>query len=166
MTEAHYHLVVNHFPIIGTFLGSGILIAGTFQKNNTVKNVAYSLFIIAAAFALLSLKTGGPAAGAVKGMPDVTKERIHEHADVAHKLAYVLYVLAALSLAGLYTNIKNHSKAGLISFITLIVSFLAIFFAQHTGTSGGEIRHTEIRKDYKADNSQTGENEDEERDDD
>lgn len=149
MTDAHYHLVVNHFPIIGTIFGAGILIAGLLLKNNSVKNVSYVLFIVSVIFAFLSLKTGGPAAGAVKGMPGITKEIIHEHAEVANKLAYTLYAVAILSLLGLYTNIRNHSKAGLFSFLTFIVSLLAVFFAQHTGTSGGEIRHTEIRKDYK-----------------
>ncbi|MCF6132116.1 hypothetical protein [Flavobacterium wongokense] len=161
MNDAHYHLVVNHFPIIGTIFGLGIMIAGMLLKNNTVKNVSYVIFIVAAIFAFLSLKTGGSAAGVVKGMPDITKERIHEHADVAHKLAYVLYFTALLSLLGLYANIKNHSKAALISFLTFIFACLGVFLAQHVGTSGGEIRHTEIRKDYKADHSEAEEHEDE-----
>jgi hypothetical protein len=150
MNEAHYHLVVNHFPIIGTIFGTGILIAGMIAKSNAVKNVSYVIFIVAAIFAFLSLRTGGPAAGVVKGMPGITKEIIRQHAEVANKLAWSLYLLSVLSIAGLYTNIKNHSKAGLFSFLTLIFGFLAVFFAQHVGTSGGEIRHTEIRKDYKA----------------
>ena len=33
MNDAHLHLVVNHFPIIGTILGLGILIAGIVLKN-------------------------------------------------------------------------------------------------------------------------------------
>lgn len=145
MTDAHYHLVVNHFPIIGNIFGVGILIAGMLLKNNTIKNVSYVIFIVSAIFAFLSLKTGGPAAGDVKGMPDITKESISLHAEVANNFAYVLYALAALSLFGLYANIKNHSKASLVSFLTFILSLLGIFFAQHVGTSGGEIRHTEIR---------------------
>jgi hypothetical protein len=36
MTDAHLHLVVNHFPIIGTIFGFGILLAGIVLKNNTV----------------------------------------------------------------------------------------------------------------------------------
>jgi uncharacterized membrane protein len=54
MNDAHYHLVVNHFPIIGTILGLGILIAGIVFKNATVKNVSYVLFVIAALFAAFS----------------------------------------------------------------------------------------------------------------
>jgi len=32
MNEAHLHLVVNHFPIIATILGFGILAVGVFRK--------------------------------------------------------------------------------------------------------------------------------------
>ena len=50
MNDAHLHMVVNHFPIIGTIFGLGILITGIVLKNKTVKTVAYVLFIIAALF--------------------------------------------------------------------------------------------------------------------
>lgn len=161
MTDAHYHLVVNHFPIIGTIFGFGILIAGILLKNNTVKNVSYVLFIVAAIFAALSVKTGGMAAGVVKEMPDISREIIHEHAETAENLALVLYALAVVSLLGLYTNIKNHSKAKLISFLALVIAAVAVFLGQQAGTSGGEIRHTEIRKDYKAENKTTEQQQDE-----
>ncbi len=54
MNEAHLHLVVNHFPIIGTILGLGILVVGLLLKNNSVKNTAFFLFIVAAIFAAVS----------------------------------------------------------------------------------------------------------------
>jgi hypothetical protein len=48
MNDAHLHLVVNHFPIIGTIFGLGILVTGMIVKNNTLKNTAYVLFATAA----------------------------------------------------------------------------------------------------------------------
>ncbi|TBX66983.1 hypothetical protein EZL74_10000 [Flavobacterium silvisoli] len=150
MTEAHYHLVVNHFPIIGTILGLGILAAGIFSKNNVVKNVAYVIFIVAAVFAALSMTTGEGAEEVVEDMPGIGKQIIHEHEEIAEKLALVLYILGAVSLLGLYANFKNHSKAKLISLIAFVIALAGVFLAQQVGTSGGEIRHTEIRKDFKA----------------
>jgi uncharacterized membrane protein len=161
MTDAHYHLVVNHFPIIGTILGLGILIAGLVLKNNTVKNVAYTLFIIAAVFAALSMGTGEGAEEMVEDMPNIGKQIIHEHEEMAEKLAIVLYVLGVVSLLGLYTNIKNHSKAKLVSYLIFVIALVGVFLAQQVGTSGGEIRHTEIRKDYKASNTEAQENKEE-----
>jgi uncharacterized membrane protein len=145
MTDAHLHLVVNHFPIIGTIFGFGILIAGIVLKNNTVKNVSYVLFIIAAIFAAFSMGTGEGAEEAVEEMPNIGKKIIHEHEEIAEKLALVLYVLGVISLLGLYTNIKNHTKAKLISYVALTIAAVGVFLAQQVGTTGGEVRHTEIR---------------------
>lgn len=146
MNEAHLHLLVNHFPIIGTILGLGILITGIILKNNSVKNTAYVLFIIAAIFAFFSMATGEGAEELVEDMPTIGKKIIHEHEEIAEKLALVLYVLGVISITGLYFNFKNHSKAKLLSYTVLIVSIVAVFLAAKAGTSGGEIRHTEIRE--------------------
>ncbi len=67
MNDAHLHLVFNHFPIIGTIFGLGVLMAGLLLKNNTVKNVAYGLFIATALFAFASASTGGVEAAFGKG---------------------------------------------------------------------------------------------------
>ncbi len=145
MNDAHLHLVVNHFPIIGTILGLGILVIGIILKNNTVKSTAYALFVVAAVFAAFSMGTGEGAEELVEDMPSVGKQIIHEHEEMAEKLAIVLYVLGVISLAGLFLNYKKNSKAQLVSYVVLIVAIVGVFFAQQTGTTGGEIRHTEIR---------------------
>lgn len=145
MNDAHLHLVVNHFPIIGSIFGLGILITGIILKNNSVKNTAYVLFIVTAIFAAFSMGTGDGAEEMVEDMPNIGKQIIHEHEEIAQKLALALYLLAAISLTGLILNLKNHSKAKLVSFIAAIVAIGAVYIATLVGTSGGEIRHTEIR---------------------
>ena len=127
MNDAHLHMVVNHFPIIGIILGFGVLIAGMLLKNNSVKNTAYSLFIVGAFFALASMATGEGAEEMVEDMPSVGKQIIHEHEEMAEKLAIVLYLLGLVSIAGLYTNIKKHAQAKLVSFIALTIAVVGIF---------------------------------------
>lgn len=145
MNDAHLHMVVNHFPIIGTILGLGILISGMILKNDSVKNTAYILFIVAAIFAAFSMGTGEGAEEMVEDMPSVGKQIIHEHEEMAEKLAIVLYVLGIFSLVGLFLSYKNNSKSKLVSYVAVIVAIIGVFFAQQTGTTGGEVRHTEIR---------------------
>ena len=147
MNDAHLHMVVNHFPIIGTILGLGILIVGIILKNNSVKNTAYALFIVAALFALASIATGDGAEELVEDMPNIGKRIIHEHEEIAEKLAIVLYLLGAISILGIVLNLKNHSKAKFISFVAVIVAIVGAYLTILAGTSGGEIRHTEIRDD-------------------
>jgi len=145
MNDAHLHLLVNHFPIIGTLFGLGILIAGMLLKNNSVKNTAYILFIVAAIFAAFSMGTGEGAEELVEDLPNIGKHIIHEHEEIAEKFALIMYVTGFLGLLSLYTSIKNHKLAKTFSIITLIFALIASVFAKSVGTTGGEIRHTEIR---------------------
>ena len=147
MNDAHLHLVLNHFPIIGTILALGVLIAGFFLKNMSVKNTAYGLFIVSAIFAALSMATGDGAEEMVKDMPNIGKRIIHVHEDMAEKLAIVLYLLGGISVLGIILNLKSHAKAKFISIVALIVAIGAVYLAQLVGTTGREIRHTEIRPD-------------------
>ncbi|PWA08947.1 hypothetical protein [Flavobacterium laiguense] len=165
MNDAHLHMVVNHFPIIGTIFGFGILITGLILKNKTLQNASYALFVVAAIFAVISMGTGEGAEELVEDMPNIGKEIIHEHEELAEKLAVLLYVLGGLSLVGMYLNFKNHSKAKLLSFLILGIATAGLFLIQKVGTSGGEIRHTEIRANFSATNSGGAEKQSEEHDD-
>lgn len=145
MNEAHLHMVVNHFPIVGIIFGLGILITGIVLKNNSVKSVAHVLFIVAAIFAALSMGTGEGAEELVEDMPTVGKQIIHEHEEIAEKFALMLYVLGGLSLLTLFFNVKKMVYEKYITIAIVIVAVISVFLAKEVGTSGGEIRHTEIR---------------------
>ena len=146
MNDAHLHMVVNHFPIIGTIFGLGILITGIVLKNKVITNVAYVLFVVAAIFAFFSMATGEGAEEIAEKLPSVTHQIIHEHEEMAEKLALVLYALGLVSLIGLFLNFKNHAKANLASYLALIIALVGVFLGKQTGTTGGEVRHTEIRE--------------------
>ena len=146
MNDAHLHMVVNHFPIIGIILGFGILVTGIFLKNNSVKNTAYCLFIVGAFFAAVSMATGEGAEEIAENLPSVTDQIIEKHEELAEKLAIVLYALGVISIIGLFLNYKNHSKAIFVAYLAVLVAIAGIFLGKQTGTSGGEIRHTEIRE--------------------
>ena len=147
MNEAHLHLLVNHFPIVGTILGLGVLMAGMITKKDSIKNTAYVLFVVGALFAFASMATGEVAEELVKDMPSVGKQIIHKHEEMAENFAVVMYVLGFCSLLGIYFDYKNHVKSKLVAAIILIIAIVAVVFASFVGTSGGEIRHTEIRSD-------------------
>ena len=145
MNDAHLHMVVNHFPIIGTIFGLGILVTGMILKNNSVKNTAYILFAVAAIFAAFSMGTGEGAEELVEDMPNIGHQIIHEHEEIAEKFAVILYVTGFFGLISLFTSYKKYRFATLFSFITLALAIVAGVLTKSVGTSGGEIRHTEIR---------------------
>ncbi|MFV8392170.1 hypothetical protein [Flavobacterium sp. LB2P6] len=147
MNDAHLHMVVNHFPIIGTIFGIGILVTGLLLKNNSVINTAYVLFIITAIFGILSMSTGEGAEEIVEDFPEIGKAIIHEHEELAEKFALVLYVTGVFSLISLIAAIKKFRLATVFSIITLILALISGIVSINVGTSGGKIRHIEIRED-------------------
>lgn len=146
MNDAHLHLLINHFPIIGTFFGLGILIFGIIQKNKSVQNTAYILFIVCAIFTFSAMYTGEGAEEIVEDMPNIGNQIIHEHEELAEKFALIMYITGFFSLISLLANIKNHKYSKILSFLTLVLVLVAAILSKSVGTSGGEIRHTEIRE--------------------
>jgi uncharacterized membrane protein len=145
MNDAHYHLVINHFPIIGTIFGVGILIVGLVLKRTLLQNTAFVLFILSAFTGFLAMYTGEGAEEMVENLPTVGHNIIHEHEELAEKFAALLYALGALSLVTLILQFMHNRFAKTATFLTLGLALLAVVLGKDVGTSGGEVRHTEIR---------------------
>jgi uncharacterized membrane protein len=111
MNELHLHLLFNHFPIMGAFFGLLIVTTGMFMGNSTVKRTGYVLLVATALFTLPAFFTGEGAEEILEELPGMSHNLIHEHEEMAEKLALVLYVLAGISLLGLYLNFKKHAKS-------------------------------------------------------
>lgn len=147
MNDAHLHLLVNHFPISGTIFGFLVLLGGLYFKSTSIKNTAFLLFITATIFTVFSMATGEGAEEVVEDFPQIGHEIIHNHEKIAEKFAILMYLLGIVSVIGLISNITHHSKALFFSYSILVIAFVAIIISVKVGTSGGEIRHTEIRND-------------------
>ena len=145
MNDAHLHLLINHFPLLGCIFGLAILIFGMLLKNKSLQNTAYIIFIIVMITGKASMFTGENAEDIVEEL-GISKNLIHEHEEHAETFMNIVYALGVVSIISLFANIKNHSKANLFAFLTLILAVVAIVLSKSVGTSGGEIRHTEIRE--------------------
>jgi hypothetical protein len=56
-----------------------------------------------------------------------------------------MYATGIFSILSIFTSTKKHKWAKICSFLTLLFALIASILAKSVGTSGGEIRHTEIR---------------------
>lgn len=145
MNQAHFHLVVNHLPIILPFAGLVVLIGGMLFKSELVKRMSYFLFALSAIATVLAMSSGEGAEEIAEGLPGVTENFIHEHEEKAELFAIFSYLLGAFALAGLWASWKSKRFSVVLSYVILLMSLVVLFLGKQTGTSGGEIRHTEIR---------------------
>lgn len=146
MNDAHLHMLVNHFPIIGLFFGFLILLFGIIKDNTTLKSTAYIIFIFCMIMGKISMMTGDKAEHAVEDMTGFSHVYIHEHEEAAELLMIPLYVLGVTSIFGLVSIVKKRGNQKFVSICILLIAAICLFFSKGVGTTGGEIRHTEIRE--------------------
>lgn len=146
MNEAHLHLLVNHFPIIGLFFGFFILLFGIIKRNETLKKAAFIIFIFCTVMGKISMMTGDKAEHRVEDMTGFSHDYIHEHEEAAEFFMKPLYVLGLVSIFGLFSIAKKRSSEKIVSICAVLIAAICLFLSKNVGTSGGEIRHTEIRE--------------------
>jgi len=158
MNEAHWHLVFNHLPIIIPIVGLLIMVGGFLLKSEILKRAAYCLFILGAITAIVAMSTGEGAEEVVEEIQGIDERFIEVHEETAEIFATLLYILGGISLIGLWANWKKKSFSNIISLTIVAFALITLFYAKQTGTTGGEIRHTEIRVDSLNNNSNVNQN--------
>lgn len=147
MNEAHWHLIVNHLPIIFPLVGLIVMITGIISKSEAIKRTAFMIFIFGALTSIMAMETGEGAEEIVEKINDVSENYIKIHEETAETFAILSYILGGISILGLWTNFKEAKISKIISLVTLAFALVVLNFGRLTGTTGGEIRHTEIRSD-------------------
>ena len=149
MNEAHVHLITNHLPIIIPFIALVVLLIGLFSKSDAVKRTAFFLFILGAIATYPAFESGEEAEEIVEHLTGVSHDLIHDHEEKAELFMVLSYLSGALSLVGLWANWKKKKFADILTYCTILFSVVVIYVAKETGTTGGEIRHPEIRSTFK-----------------
>src|ERR1700740_3159530 len=80
---AHVHLLLNHFPTIGTILGLGLLLLAFIRRNDHLKKVSFEVLFLIALATVPVYVSGQAAAEALKGQAGVSMDAISAHNDAA-----------------------------------------------------------------------------------
>lgn len=163
MSQAYIHLLITHLPIVGSILGSLVLIHGMWTGSNQTKSAAYDLFVISSIGAAIAYLTGEPAEESVENIPGIAKEAIDQHEDFAVIALVALIILGMVAIISLILNHRKSALANKAAYITLFVSISSFALIARTGYLGGQIRHTEINSSV---NQPMAPSQDEKKDDD
>ncbi len=145
MNATHLHLILTHFPIVGTIIGIGILIYGLFLKKLEIQKVALATFILMALLTIPVFLTGEEAGETVENIAAISEQLIENHEELAEKAIWLMGLLGLLSIISLFAIFKKLSFAKTITLVTLIVSLVTFGVFAQVGNLGGQIRHSEIR---------------------
>ena len=146
MNQAHLHMVVNHFPIIGIIIGMIVLGVGIATKSVLSKRIGGLILIGSSLFTFPSFETGEGAEEIVENLPGVSENLIEKHEELAEQFMGFVWAIILIGVLSLLSEWKMKKFTNWLYISLFVTSIFATYFAKQVGTSGGEIRHTEIRK--------------------
>ncbi|WP_432710983.1 hypothetical protein [Pedobacter sp.] len=146
MNATHWHLVINHLSIVFPIVGVIVMVIGLLSKSEAVKRTAYIIFILGGLASIAAVTTGESAEEVLKNISITTENYIEIHEESAEVFSFLSYILGGFSIFGLWATLTQKTFSNIVAVIILFFSLFVIFFGAQSGTTGGEIMHSEIRK--------------------
>jgi uncharacterized membrane protein len=144
MDLTHLHLILNHFPIVGTLIGSLLLLYGFIRKDRNNQQVALAVITLMAILAIPVMLTGEPAEERVEHIAGVTEAAIEAHEEAAELAIWVMEITGFIALVGLILGYLKNRIFQPVMILALILSLASFGLMARTGSLGGQIRHTEL----------------------
>lgn len=148
MNWAHVHLIINHFPVVGSIFGILLLLYALIRKNEEVKKLGLGFLVLIALVTIPVYYTGHASADIVVDLPDVTKSFINDHADLALISYSAVLLLGIVSFGGLFFFRRAANLPQWLMVLSLGLAIVVAGLIGLTANIGGQIRHTEARKDF------------------
>jgi hypothetical protein len=149
----HIHLLLNHWPIIGAFIGLALFVIALATRNRDLKQASYILFV---GLALLSIPVYLSGNAAAEVMKRQQKESWSAPLADTHEGAAMLALLALeatgiFALCGLWPSARSQKvetdTRAWVSMGVLISALATAGLMSVAGNTGGHISHPEIVKE-------------------
>lgn len=146
MNPAQLHLVFTHLPIVG--LGFAVIfnIISIVRKSRELQKLSLWFYLLIGVVALPAYITGDDAGKLLETYPGITKDIIEHHENIALFFFIGLMFITALSATALYITKTRANLLKQFSMYLLFAALLVSILAVLTGSSGGAIRHTEVKQ--------------------
>lgn len=149
MDLAHLHLLLNHFPTIGTIMGGGLFVLSLITNSDDLKRASLVVLLGISLIAIPTYISGNGAQDAVKSLPGVSKTLIETHEGAALVALGFIEVTGAFAWLGLWqfrrlARVPNWNLA-----VILVLTAVTLGLMARASNLGGEIRHGEIRAEQR-----------------
>lgn len=145
MDLPHSHLLLNHFPVIGTIIGGCLFLVALIAKSNDLKRASLAVLLGIALISIPTYITGNGAQDVIKSLPGVSKSQMEAHESAAWVALGFMEFTGAFAWLGLWQfrrlrRIPNWNLA-----VILVLTAVSLGLMARASNIGGEIRHSEIR---------------------
>jgi uncharacterized membrane protein len=141
---AHVHLLLNHFPTIGTILGLGLLLLALARKNDHLKKVSFEVIFLIALATMPVYVSGNAAAEALKGKEGVSQMALVAHNDAALASFVMMEITGFIAWLALWRMRRIGRPTNGLTYTVLVMTVLTVAAVARAANIGGDIRHPEI----------------------
>lgn len=146
MNLAHVHLLLNHFPTIGTLVALSLLLLGMIARSDDLRRASLGIFVALALIAMPTYMSGNAAEEIIRGNEGVSKALIEAHQSLALLAFIVLEFLGVVAWFGLWQHRRDGRMPALVLPVVLVLGAITMAFMGGAASVGGEISHAEIRE--------------------
>lgn len=153
MNLAHLHLLLNHFPTIGTIIGVGLFLIALLGRSDDLKRASLAIFLGIALLTIPVYVSGNAASEVIchaplrSACPDpsVSRAMILAHETAAFLALGLMELLGAFAWLGLwqYRRLAHLPTWNLVT--VLVLSIATCLMVAYAANFGGVIRHPEVR---------------------
>lgn len=144
MNLVHLHLLLNHFPVIGTLIALLIMAYGLYKKYKPLINTAAVIMVGITLITLPAFYTGEPAEEAIENLPGISHRLIHEHEEAAELAFMLMNITGIIALSYLFLQRMKLAIAQQLSLVLFIATLVTFVLMARAGNEGGKIRHSEL----------------------
>ncbi|MEZ0332425.1 MAG: hypothetical protein ACAI18_00335 [Gemmatimonadales bacterium] len=144
MSDAHWHLIVSHLPVLGVPFGAALLAAGLWRKNVTLQRTALVVLLLAGLAAGVAFLTGEPAEHMLENMAGRPESLIESHEEAALAVTIATGVLAFIAATALWLLRRGVLRRGW-GLGTMVLAIGVSVALAWVATLGGRISHPEVR---------------------
>jgi hypothetical protein len=150
MNFAHLHLLLNHFPIIGTILGFSLFAASLVGqgRNSDLRRSALLIFAVTGFLTIPAYLTGPGAQDMInRGGDEAVAVLIERHEGAAFLALWFVLASGGLALVPLWRSYTTAgtARSNALTVAILLCSIVTLSLLTRTGNTGGDIRHPEVR---------------------
>jgi len=144
MSVAHFHLLLNHFPVIGIILVSLLLAVAYARTSDELTKVSLWALAGLGVISLIVFLTGEPAEESIEHLPGFSEAITEKHEEAALVATIAVGMLGAFALSVLVW-IRKHSVSRKVIGTMFTLALIGSGIMGYAAMLGGQVRHTEIR---------------------
>ena len=138
---AHWHLMLNHVPVLGPYFLALILAVGLVRRSRELARLGLALTLLFPVATYVVTQTGEKAENYVEDLPWFDEDRVHDHEERGEAALIASGVAGVLALVALWVSRKGAELKPAMTILVLLAVLVAAGMMAFTALDGGVIRH-------------------------